>query len=323
MLARTMTDALVGLEPRLVEVKAHLQRGVPSLHDRRAGRPRLPGGERRVRNGIDAADLEWPLAADHGQPCAGRPGEEGRASTSDPLALLAASGQIPSGASPAMPRSVSSRLTVGFARSPASLAVAEGARRAGMGRLICAAESARGGGARRDRAGAFRHLAEAVAYLAASSSRSPLAPPGPPGIAPAGGPTSPMSADRSGHAARSRSQRPAATTSCSPVRLAQARRCSLAGSPGSCRSSSDEALEVTRIHSVAGSARPPGWPLVRVAAVSRAAPHRVAGRDRRRRARAAARRGEPRASRRLLLDELPEFSARRSRRCVSRSRMGW
>ena len=31
MLARTVTHALVGLEPRRVEVEAHLQRGVPAV----------------------------------------------------------------------------------------------------------------------------------------------------------------------------------------------------------------------------------------------------------------------------------------------------
>ena len=59
----------------------------------------------------------------------------------------------------------------------------------------------------------------------------------------------------------------------------------------------DEALEVTRIHSVAGTlpAGPADHPR---AAVSRSAPRRLGGGDRRWRRRAAARRGEPRAPRR-------------------------
>ena len=45
VLGRATTHALVGLEPRRVEVEAHLADGQAGLDDRRAGRPRLPGGE--------------------------------------------------------------------------------------------------------------------------------------------------------------------------------------------------------------------------------------------------------------------------------------
>ena len=68
----------------------------------------------------------------------------------------------------------------------------------------------------------------------------------------------------------------------------------------------DEALEVTRIHSVAG--RAPGGPAARRrAAVPRAAPHRVDRRDRRRRPGPAAGRGEPRAPRRAAPRRAGEF----------------
>ncbi len=66
-------------------------------------------------------------------------------------------------------------------------------------------------------------------------------------------PTLQTCAARSGHAAGSRSPPPARTTSCSPGRPARARRCSRGGCRRSCRAlDRDAALEVTRIHSVAG-----------------------------------------------------------------------
>src|SRR2546428_2717322 len=61
MLARAVTHALVGLEPRRVEVEAHVQNGLPGftivgLADRACQEAR-----ERVRSGIAAAELEWPL----------------------------------------------------------------------------------------------------------------------------------------------------------------------------------------------------------------------------------------------------------------------
>ena len=61
MLARAVTHALVGLEPRRVEVEAHLERGIPGfaivgLADRACSE-----AKHRVRSGITSALLEWPL----------------------------------------------------------------------------------------------------------------------------------------------------------------------------------------------------------------------------------------------------------------------
>ena len=83
--------------------------------------------------------------------------------------------------------------------------------------------------------------------------------------------------------ARSRSPRPARITCCSAVRRAPARRCWRGGCRGCCRRSTfDEALAVTTIHSVAGSL-PPGGGLIDDAPVSRAASHVLGRRARRRR----------------------------------------
>ena len=84
----------------------------------------------------------------------------------------------------------------------------------------------------------------------------------------------------------------------------------------------DEALTVTTIHSVAGTLPPGIGPLMR-AAVSRAAPHVLGHRARRRRIVSAARRTEPRARRRAVSRRAAGVQPpRRSRRCGSRSNSG-
>ena len=120
---------------------------------------------------------------------------------------------------------------------------------------------------------------------------------------------------------RSSSRRPAATTCCSPVRPAPGktmlgRRLPSILPPLEPR----EALEVMRIHSVAGvlAARAAAD---HAPAVPRAASQRLDRGDRRRRLRAASGRGEPRASRRAARStSCPSSSGPRSRRCGSRSR---
>ena len=117
------------------------------------------------------------------------------------------------------------------------LAVAEAARRAGLDRILCAAESAPEAALAGIEPVPVHHLAEAVAYLRGEGEpepyveqQRPIAPTPPVRI-------SPTFAARSGRGARSRSRRPAATTFCSPGRPGRARRCSRGGCPGSCRRS--------------------------------------------------------------------------------------
>src|SRR5207253_2993545 len=61
VLARTVTHALVGLEPRRVEVEAHLQRGVPAFAIVGLADRACQEAKHRVRSGISSAELEWPL----------------------------------------------------------------------------------------------------------------------------------------------------------------------------------------------------------------------------------------------------------------------
>src|SRR6478752_5967458 len=60
MLARTLTHALVGLEPRRVEVEAHLQDGSPAFAIVGLADRACQEAKERVRSGITSAELIWP-----------------------------------------------------------------------------------------------------------------------------------------------------------------------------------------------------------------------------------------------------------------------
>jgi magnesium chelatase family protein len=274
MLARTVTHTLVGLEPRRVEVEAHLELGVPSfaivgLPDRACQE-----AKQRVRSGISSAALTWPdrritvnLAP------AGLRKEGSGFDLPIALAVLAASRQI-SPVSLAGHAAVGELALDGRLRPVAgALAAAEGARRAGLDSLICAAES----GSEVALAGVtpvpVRHLAEAVAYL--RGELRPREPDSTPAFETAPGP--PDLADVRGQLRARRALELAAAGSHNLL---------LAGPPGTGKTmlarrlpgilpvlEQEEALEVTRIHSVAGLL-PPGRPLIRIPPFR--APHHTA-----------------------------------------------
>src|SRR5436190_4596307 len=60
MLARTVTHTLVGLDPKRVEVEAHLQAGVPAFSIVGLVDRACQEAKERVRSGIASAELEWP-----------------------------------------------------------------------------------------------------------------------------------------------------------------------------------------------------------------------------------------------------------------------
>jgi magnesium chelatase family protein len=179
MLARALTHALVGLEPRRVEVEAHLQGGVPGFAIVGLADRACQEAKERVRSSVASAELEWPkrrritvnLAP------AGLRKEGSAFDLPIALAVLAASGQIP-------PERLYTHAAVGelaldgrVRRVGGVLAVAEGAQRAGLRRLLCPADSA----AEAALAGIdpipVRHLAEAVAYLRGEREPEPVEPP--------------------------------------------------------------------------------------------------------------------------------------------------
>ena len=143
MLARTVTHALVGLEARRVEVEAHLQRGVPAFMIVGLADRSCQEAKERVRSGIASAELEWPVRRiTVNLAPAGLRKEGSGFDLPIALALLAASRQIP--ADRLAGHAAIGELALDGRVRPVTgtLAAAEGARRAGLTRLLCAADSA-------------------------------------------------------------------------------------------------------------------------------------------------------------------------------------
>ena len=240
VLARAVTHALVGLEPRRVEVEAHLQTGVPGfaivgLADR-AGQE----AKHRVRSGVVSASLEWPLnrrITVNLAPAALR--KEGSGfDLPISLAVLAATRQLP-------PERLADHASVGelaldgrIRPVAGTLSVAEGARRSGLSRVVCAAESAPEAALAGVEPVPVRHLAEAVAYLRGEIDAPGFEPLSDEDLGSESGPGPRRRARvRSAHAVRWRSRPQARTTSSSQARPERGRRCSRGGFRGSSRRS--------------------------------------------------------------------------------------
>ena len=166
MLARAITFALVGLEPRRVEVEAHIQSGGPSftlvgLVDRACQE-----AKQRVRSGIKSAELEWPGNKSTVNLAPAELKKEGSGfDLPIALALLAASGQIPRERLDEHASCGELALDGRLRRVGGVLGVAEGVRRAGLQRLVCAYEACAEAALAGVQPVGVRHLAEAVAYL--------------------------------------------------------------------------------------------------------------------------------------------------------------
>src|SRR2546421_5858649 len=179
VLARAVTHALVGLGPRRVEVEAHIKSGttpafvIVGLPDRACAEAR-----QRVKSGIVSAELEFPRGrVTVNLAPAGLRKEGSGYDLPIALAILAASRQLPH-------EELDRHASVGqppldgrLRRVGGVLAVAEGARRMGIEYVLCPSESATEAALAGIEPIPVRHLADAVAYLRGELEPDPIVPP--------------------------------------------------------------------------------------------------------------------------------------------------
>jgi len=308
VLARAITHALVGLEPRRVEVEAHVNNvGTPAfvivgLPDRACAEAR-----QRVKAGIRSAELEFPRGkVTVNLAPAGLRKEGSGYDLPIALAVLAASRQVPHDALDRHAAVGELALDGRVRRVGGVLAVAEGARRMGLERVLCPSDSAAEAALAGIEPVGFRHLADIVAYLRGELEPDPVVPP-----RAHDPPPEPDLADVRGQERARRALEIAA---------AGAHNLLLAGPPGTGKTmlarrlpgllpplGLEESLEVTRIHSVAGLL-PPEQPLIDRPPFR--APHHSASTAAVIGGGAGIRPGEASLAHRgvLLLDELAEFA---------------
>jgi magnesium chelatase family protein len=310
VLAHTVTHALVGLDPRRVEVEAHIQRGLPAFAIVGLADRACQEAKARVRSSVSAAELEWPPSSRitiNLAPAALR--KEGSGfDLPIALAVLAASSQVPIAALDGHAAFGELGLDGRLRPVPGALIAAEGARRSGLAHLVCAAESAPEVALAGVEPVGVHHLGEAVAYLRGERDPPAVPPPADDFETLAGVPD--LAEVRGQERARRALE----------VAAAGGHNLLLAGPPGTGKTmlarrlpgilpllDDDAALEVTRIHSVTGLLAP-GAGLVRVPPFR--APHHstsvaglIGGGG------GTPRPGEASLAHRgvLFLDELPEF----------------
>ncbi len=144
MLARVATFAIDGVDPRLVSVEVDIRSGLPSFTIVGLGDAAVRESRDRIRSAVLNSGFEFParrITANLAPAFLRKVGPGFDAALA--LAVLAASGQLSGAALSAY--AVFGELSLGgeLRDSPGALAVAEGARRAGLLRLIIPRERAR------------------------------------------------------------------------------------------------------------------------------------------------------------------------------------
>jgi magnesium chelatase family protein len=305
-----VTYALVGIEPRRVEVEAHLRSGqLPSFSIVGLADRACQEAKHRVRSGVHSALLGWPdkHVTINLAPASLR--KEGTAfDLAIALALLAANGEFASDRLRDCAVVGELALDGRLRPVPGVIAVAEGAARAGLDRVLCPLESAQEAALGGVEAIPLRHLAEAVAYLRGDEHVAPAS------VSEPDGSRGRSTVDLAEVRGQERGRRAL------EIAAAGGHNLLLAGPPGTGKTmlarrlptilpplTREQALEVTRIHSVAGLL-PPGQPLVTEPPFR--APHHGASAAAVVGGGATPRPGEASLAHRgvLLLDELPEFS---------------
>src|SRR5213082_2932438 len=96
MLARAITHALVGLEPRRVDVEVHIDNGIPGFANVGLVDRAVQEAKHRIRSGIASAELKWPEHRITVNLAPAQLRKEGSGfDLPIALAILGASGQIP------------------------------------------------------------------------------------------------------------------------------------------------------------------------------------------------------------------------------------
>src|SRR5712691_1657022 len=257
MLARATTHALVGLDPRQVEVEAHLRGGLKAFAIVGLADRAVQEAKERVVSAVRSAELFWPEGRVIVNLAPAELRKEGSAfDLPIALAVLAAAGQVPQ-ARLAEHASVGELALDGRIRRVGGvLAVAEGARRAGLRELLCPSDACGEAVLAGVEAIPVRHLADAARYLRGELELEPYVPTnGRPGVQ--------SCLDLADVHGQDRARR--------VLELAAAGRHNLllGGPPGTGKTmlarrlpgilpplEEEQALEVTRIHSVAGLAAP-------------------------------------------------------------------